>query len=63
MNPCFGPAQIRDILPVFWEKGGQLRDIWQQQLDENGGTSVIDVLPWLTRATLDIIGSAGESGN
>ncbi|KAF8595823.1 cytochrome P450, partial [Ceratobasidium sp. AG-I] len=64
MNPAFGSPQIRDLVPVFWEKSNQvfcqLRDIWLELLDTNQSEgTTIDVLPWLTRATLDVIGSAG----
>lgn len=24
MNPCFGPAQIRDLMPIFYEKALQV---------------------------------------
>jgi hypothetical protein len=37
----------------------QLRDIWLAQSDENGGSYRTDVLSWLSKATLDIIGLAG----
>ncbi|CAE6430693.1 unnamed protein product [Rhizoctonia solani] len=58
MSPSFGPAQIRELVPVFWNKANKLRDIWLDILKENpDGT--IDVLSWLSRATLDIIGVAG----
>ncbi|KAF8593285.1 cytochrome P450 [Ceratobasidium sp. AG-I] len=38
----------------------QLKDIWLDQIKGSPkGSRVIDVLPWLSRATLDIIGVAG----
>ncbi|KAJ6518172.1 cytochrome P450 [Mycena vitilis] len=58
MNPAFGVGQIRLMTEVFFEKGAQLRDIWAQQLD-NDGVARINVSAWLLRATLDIIGQAG----
>ncbi|KAG8745688.1 hypothetical protein FRC11_013005 [Ceratobasidium sp. 423] len=58
MGPSFGPAQIRELVPIFWDKGNKLRDIWLNILKESpDGT--INVLSWLSRATLDIIGVAG----
>ncbi|KAJ1300972.1 hypothetical protein OPQ81_003396 [Rhizoctonia solani] len=58
MSPSFGPAQIRELVPIFWDKSNKLRDIWLNILkDSHDGT--IDVLSWLSRATLDIIGVAG----
>ncbi|KIO34090.1 hypothetical protein M407DRAFT_64608 [Tulasnella calospora MUT 4182] len=60
MNPCFGPAQIRDLMPIFLDKAFQLRDIWIRQVEESGQEDKeIDVMVWLTRATLDVIGLAG----
>ena len=37
----------------------QLRDIWAAESSKQGGVGRIDVLSWLSRATLDIIGLAG----
>ncbi|KDN36671.1 hypothetical protein RSAG8_10669, partial [Rhizoctonia solani AG-8 WAC10335] len=57
-SPSFGPAQIRELVPIFWNKANKLRDIWLDILKESpDGT--INVLSWLSRATLDIIGAAG----
>lgn len=59
MNPCFGPAQIRDLMPTLFEKALKLRDIWITNLDGDAEGKVMDILPWLTRTTLDVIGAAG----
>ncbi|KIO34087.1 hypothetical protein M407DRAFT_17000 [Tulasnella calospora MUT 4182] len=60
MNPCFGLGRIRDLMPVFYDKAFELRDIWVRQVVEGGpGDREIDVLVWLTRTTLDVIGLAG----
>ncbi|KAG8743099.1 hypothetical protein FRC10_000399 [Ceratobasidium sp. 414] len=65
MNPSFGPPQVRDLVPIFWEKSNKLmcrklKDMWLNTIKSNPeGTAVINVLPWLGRATLDIIGVAG----
>jgi len=37
----------------------QLRDIWAAESSKQGGTGRIEILSWLSRATLDIIGLAG----
>ncbi|KAJ7108241.1 cytochrome P450 [Mycena epipterygia] len=59
MNPAFGVAQIRGLTEVFVEHAVQLRDAWTAQLPE-GTTSVrVDVLAWLRRMSLDVIGQAG----
>ncbi|KAJ6543029.1 cytochrome P450 [Mycena capillaripes] len=58
MNPAFGVAQIRAVTEVFVEKAIQLRDIWAHQVAQDG-TARIEVLSWLRRMTLDVIGQAG----
>ncbi|KAJ7183547.1 cytochrome P450 [Mycena filopes] len=59
LNPAFGVAQIRALTEVFVEKSIQLRDIWAHLAtdEKNGGR--IEVLSWLRRMTLDVIGQAG----
>ncbi|KDQ25794.1 hypothetical protein PLEOSDRAFT_1046114 [Pleurotus ostreatus PC15] len=37
----------------------QLRDLWASEANRQGGTGRIDVLSWLSRMTLDVIGLAG----
>ncbi|KAJ6605398.1 cytochrome P450 [Mycena vulgaris] len=59
MNPAFGVAQIRVVTEVSLEKAIQLRDIWASQVGKENGTARIEVLSWLRRMTLDVIGQAG----
>jgi hypothetical protein len=61
MNPGFGPAQIRELTPIFLQKAEQLRDAWLREAGKTGGTQPVrlDALSWLSRTTLDIIGLAG----
>ncbi|KAG8990152.1 hypothetical protein FRB93_003318 [Tulasnella sp. JGI-2019a] len=63
MNPCFGVAQIRDLMPIFWAKSFELRDIWLNVISESSGEAEIDVLRGLSRMTLDVIGLAGFNYN
>ncbi|KAG6909595.1 hypothetical protein DXG01_016634 [Tephrocybe rancida] len=58
-NPAFGPAQIRELTEIFLAKSEQLRDIWTANIAEEGGQGRIEVLSWLSKTTLDIIGLAG----
>ncbi|KAJ7912531.1 cytochrome P450 [Mycena leptocephala] len=51
--------QIRELTEIFVAKSAELRDIWSTQVANAGGTARIDVLSWLSKATLDIIGLAG----
>ncbi|KAJ7025802.1 cytochrome P450 [Mycena alexandri] len=57
-NPAFGVMQIRLVTEIFLEKAVQLRDIWSQQVEKENGAR-IEVLSWLRKMTLDVIGQAG----
>lgn len=67
MNPSFGPSSIKNLTPIYFKKALQLRDIWKneilsQGIDQNSKTNAgkeIEVLSWLSRTTLDVIGLAG----
>ncbi|KAJ7087980.1 cytochrome P450 [Mycena belliarum] len=59
MNPAFGIAQIRLVTEVFIEKSVQLRDIWAAQTAQGHGTARVEVMSWLRKMTLDVIGQAG----
>ncbi|KAI0363653.1 cytochrome P450 [Pilatotrama ljubarskyi] len=58
MNPAFGPAQIREMTHVFFEKALELRNLWAAQLESGQQLARINALPGLNAATLDIIGVA-----
>ncbi|KAJ7021225.1 cytochrome P450 [Mycena alexandri] len=57
LNPAFGVMQIRLVTEIFLEKAVQLRDIWSQQVEKENGAR-IEVLSWLRKMTLDVIGQA-----
>ncbi|KAJ7458475.1 cytochrome P450 [Mycena latifolia] len=59
MNPAFGAPQVRELTSIFVDTSIQLRDIWAAQAATNGGVARVEVLSWLSKATLDIIGLAG----
>ncbi|KIY46390.1 cytochrome P450, partial [Fistulina hepatica ATCC 64428] len=60
MNPAFGPVQIRELTEFFVEYSLELRDAWFEQVLKQGGASAkVNVLSWLGRMTLDVIGRAG----
>jgi len=59
MNPAFGPAQIRELTEIFFEKAILLRDYWNETISVNGEPSRIEILSGLTKMTLDVIGLAG----
>ncbi|CAA7265269.1 unnamed protein product [Cyclocybe aegerita] len=59
MNPAFGPAQIREMVGIFIEKGVELRDILLEESKKQDNHGQIDALYWLSKTTLDVIGLAG----
>ncbi|KAG0696180.1 cytochrome P450 [Suillus ampliporus] len=59
MNPAFGPAQIRALTDIFLSKSIKLRDIWSTMTAASEHATRIDILPWLSKMTLDVIGLAG----
>ncbi|KAG6375161.1 cytochrome P450 [Boletus reticuloceps] len=67
MNPAFGPAQIRALTDIFLEKSIRLCDVLSSEIAKNpAGTTTgarIDIIPWLSRMTLDAIGLAGFNYN
>ncbi|KAF8554640.1 cytochrome P450 [Imleria badia] len=63
MNPAFGPAQIRALTDIFFAKAVRLRDVLSTEIAKDPAATTtgarIDVMPWLSRMTLDAIGLAG----
>ncbi|KAK0206158.1 cytochrome P450 [Desarmillaria ectypa] len=58
-NPAFGTSQLREMTSLFVAKSILLRDNLARVASEADPGSSIDVLPWVSRMTLDIIGLAG----
>ncbi|KAJ7699206.1 cytochrome P450 [Mycena rosella] len=67
-NPAFGLAQIRLVTEVFVEKVEPLFLSWRSRspprlraptVAQENGAARIEVLSWLRRETLDVIGQAG----
>jgi hypothetical protein len=58
-NPAFGTAQIRELTEIFIDKSIELRDVWALESMKPEKNGRIDVLSWLGRTTLDVIGLAG----
>ncbi|KAF9234847.1 cytochrome P450 [Melanogaster broomeanus] len=67
MNPAFGPAQIRGLTSIFFEQAIRLRDIVSSEISKDPAAKTtgarIDIMPWLSRMTFDVIGLAGFNYN
>ncbi|KAI9446009.1 cytochrome P450 [Lactarius indigo] len=61
MNPAFSAPQMRAFLPVFENSASKLAQIWKEGAiaADPSGQPVINVIEWLSRTTLDVIGEAG----
>ncbi|KAK0656613.1 cytochrome P450 [Cercophora newfieldiana] len=56
----FSIQAIRYLTPIFWEKSLLMAKLWRDEMREsNVTTKSFEVLEWLNRCTLDIIGKAG----
>jgi cytochrome P450 len=56
--PAFSFRHIKELYPVFWSKAQELVHGIEKELSE-GPSTEIDIVDWASRASLDIIGSAG----
>ncbi|KAF7777643.1 hypothetical protein Agabi119p4_3715 [Agaricus bisporus var. burnettii] len=60
LNPAFASGEVKRFMPLFLDKAVKLKDIWSSQIQQNDDQPTrIDMLSWLSRATLDVIGEAG----
>lgn len=60
LAPGFSIGSIRALYPVFWQKSLLLSRLWKEEIAESNVTmKCFEVLEWLNRTTLDIIGQAG----
>ena len=61
LSPAFSTQAINDVKPVFWRKGFALAQLWGQEITQSPTkkSESFEVLEWLNRTTLDIIGEAG----
>ncbi|KAH9066220.1 cytochrome P450 [Lactarius vividus] len=61
MNPAFSAPQMRALLPVFENSASKLAQIWKEEViaADPSGQPVINVVEWMSRTALDIIGEAG----
>jgi cytochrome P450 len=60
LNPAFSTDYIRNILPIFSAKATELVNILLDNVKQQSAEG-INVLPILSRVTLDVISSSGVS--
>lgn len=58
LAPAFSSSAIKELSPVFWRKALLLSKLWRAKIG-NVQTVSFEILDWLNRTTLDIIGEAG----
>ncbi|KAJ3743770.1 cytochrome P450 [Lentinula detonsa] len=59
LNPVFSGAHLRDMIPTFFEITHKLEDALKRSLQSGSQTQEIDILSWMGRTSLEIIGQAG----
>ena len=63
LMPAFAFRHVKEMYPAFWDKSRELVDtiIESKPEDErlSDGEQVVEISEWASRATLDIIGTAG----
>jgi cytochrome P450 len=59
LQPFFSFRKIRDLRPIFWEKGIKLTQAVIESAPRNSGhESTVEVSMWANKATMDSIGEA-----
>ncbi|KAF5354697.1 hypothetical protein D9756_005236 [Leucocoprinus leucothites] len=67
-TPAFSIQNLRELIPLVFNKGTQLKDKWMRLASEGaqtceGPAATVDVCRELSRATFDVIGIAGFDYN
>ncbi|RXW17120.1 hypothetical protein EST38_g8727 [Candolleomyces aberdarensis] len=57
LNPVFSNAHMRDMVPIFYDVTYKLRDAISQLASQ--GPCEVDLLSWMSRTALELIGQAG----
>ncbi|KAF7344511.1 Rint-1 family protein [Mycena sanguinolenta] len=57
LNPVFSVAHLRQMVPIFFDVGKRLRAALEARVQQ--GPREIDLLVWMTRTALELIGQAG----
>ena len=57
LNPVFSIAHMRHMLPIFYNITGKLQEAIARRVKD--GQQEIDVLDWMGRTALELVGQAG----
>ncbi|KAF8259373.1 cytochrome P450 [Lactarius quietus] len=59
--PAFFASQLKSFIPMFQEASSKLVQRWKDEIatSDQSTPSLTNITPWISRATLDIIGQAG----
>jgi len=57
INAVFSVQRMREVMPIFWDVTRRLEDTLVNQL--HGGPTELDILVWMSRISLELIGQAG----
>ncbi|KAJ6584209.1 cytochrome P450 [Mycena sp. CBHHK59/15] len=61
VQPIFSPSNLRDLVPVFYAVAERLSDVLGREIrsrPDSGGSRVLDMSEWLSRAALESAGQA-----
>ncbi|KAJ3847743.1 cytochrome P450 [Lentinula lateritia] len=59
LNPAFSAAHIREMIPVFFEVAHTLESALKNRLQAGPSTQEVEILAWMGRTALELIGQAG----
>lgn len=67
-TPAFSIQNLRELVPLVFNKGSQLKDKWMSMITEDcqspeDPSLTLDICHWISRATFDVIGIAGMSSS
>lgn len=57
LNPVFSITHMRAMIPIFYDVVNQLGNTFRQKV--KSGPQTIDVLSWMTRTALELVGRSG----
>ncbi|THU78506.1 cytochrome P450 [Dendrothele bispora CBS 962.96] len=59
LNPVFSVAHLKDMLPIVYEVVAKLEEGLSSKFKDGPETQEIDMLSWMSRTALELIGQAG----